>query len=59
MLASCNFYPASKPEWNDVKQGVINAEQQICQGADAQSTLDALQEEILELAEEMAMETEM
>ncbi len=58
MLASCNFYPASKPEWNDVKQGVINAEQQICQGADAQSTLDALQEEILELAEEMALETE-
>ncbi len=51
MLASCNFYPASKPEWNDVKQGVINAEQQICQGADAQETLDALQEEIVSLAE--------
>ena len=51
MLSSCNFYPTAKPEWNDVKQGVINAEQQICQGADAQSTLDALQEEILALAE--------
>lgn len=51
MLASCNFYPTAKAEWNDVKQGVINAEQQICQGADAQATLDALQEEILLLAE--------
>ncbi len=58
MLASCDFYPTAKPEWNDVKQGVINAEQQICQGADAQETLDALQEEILLLAEENEAETE-
>ncbi len=49
MLSSCNFYPTAKAEWNDVKQGVINAEQQICQGADAKETLDALQEEILAL----------
>ncbi len=51
MLNSCNFYPTAKAEWNDVKQGVINAEQQICQGSDAQETLDALQDEILALAE--------
>lgn len=51
MLSSCNFYPTAKAEWNDVKQGVINAEQQICQGKDAQATLDALQDEITALAE--------
>ena len=46
ILLSCNFYPSSRSEWIDVKQGVIEAEQQICQGADAQATLDALQAKI-------------
>lgn len=46
ILKTCSFYPSSMAEWADVKQGVINAEQQILLGADAQETLDALQNEI-------------
>lgn len=49
ILLNCDFYPSSRPEWIDVKQGVIEAEQQICQGADAQATLDALQARIVAL----------
>lgn len=56
MLSSCNFYPTAKTEWNDVKQGVIKAEQAVCQGADAKETLDALQNEILAEAEENVAE---
>ena len=46
MLSSCNFYPTAKTEWIDVKQGVIDAEQRICQGEDAKTVLDALQTQI-------------
>ena len=47
MLADCDFYPASRAEWIDVKQGVISAEQRVCiNGEDAQAVLDALQAQI-------------
>ena len=47
MLAACDFYPTAKTEWNDVKQGVINAEQRVClEGEDAQTVLDELQAQI-------------
>ena len=46
ILLSCDFYPSSRAEWIDVKQGVIDAEQRICQGEDAQTVLDALQAQI-------------
>ena len=46
MLGSCNFYPTAKTEWIDVKQGVIDSEQRICQGEDAKTVLDALQSQI-------------
>lgn len=46
ILLSCDFYPSSRAEWIDVKQGVIEAEQSICQGEDAQTVLDNLQEKI-------------
>ncbi len=47
MAVSAKFYPESKLEWPDVKFGVIDAEQQVCEGLiDAQSALDALQAEI-------------
>lgn len=48
ILASCNFYPTSKVEWNDVKQGVIKAEQEACLGkVTAKEALDALQKQIV------------
>ena len=46
ILASAQFYPAYKPEWWNVKQGVISVLQQTLQGGDAQKLLDALQREI-------------
>ena len=46
ILAACNFYPTAKTEWIDVKQGVIDAEQRVCQGEDAQTVLDELQAKI-------------
>jgi len=46
LLNSCKFYPAAKTEWIDVKQGVIDAEQRVCQGENAQTVLDALQAKI-------------
>ena len=46
LLTSCNFYPTAKAEWIDVKQGVIDAEQRVCQGEDAKTVLDALQAQI-------------
>lgn len=47
ILAACNFYPTSKVEWNDVKQGVIKAEQEVCLGkTTAKAALDALQKQI-------------
>lgn len=46
LLTSCKFYPTAKTEWIDVKQGVIDAEQRVCQNEDAQTVLDALQKTI-------------
>ncbi len=47
ILNSCNFYPTSKAEWADVKQGVIEAEQEVLLGeATAQEALDELQDDI-------------
>ncbi|MCQ2398324.1 MAG: extracellular solute-binding protein [Sphaerochaetaceae bacterium] len=48
ILGACNFYPTAKPEWNDVKQGVIKAEQEACIGkVSAKDALDALQKQIV------------
>ena len=46
IVGSCNFYPTAKVEWADVKQGVINVEQQALLGEDVQTLLDDLQAEI-------------
>ncbi len=46
VLGSCQFYPTAKAEWDQVKQGVIAAEQNALTGADIQAELDALQAEI-------------
>ena len=42
----CKFYPTAKSEWADVKQGVINVEQQALLGGNVQELLDGLQSEI-------------
>ena len=46
IVGSAKFYPTAKAEWADVKQGVINVQQQVLQGGDAQELLDALQQQI-------------
>ena len=46
IVGSCKFYPTAKAEWADVKQGVINAEQQALLGGNVKELLDALQAEI-------------
>lgn len=47
MAVSAKFYPEAKAEWADVKFGVIDAEQNVCEGlATAKDALDALQKEI-------------
>ena len=46
IVGSCKFYPTAKAEWADVKQGVINVEQQALLGGDVQSLLDELQSQI-------------
>ena len=46
ILANCSFYPAAKAEWADVKQGVIDVEQQALLGGDVRELLDALQADI-------------
>ena len=46
VLGSCQFYPTALAEWDQVKQGVIAAEQNALAGADIQAELDALQAEI-------------
>ena len=43
MLANAKFYPTAKPEWNAVKQGVINVEQNALTGGDVKQLLDELQ----------------
>ena len=46
IVGSAKFYPTAKAEWADVKQGVIDVEQQVLLGGDAQALLDNLQAEI-------------
>lgn len=46
IVGSSKFYPTAKAEWADVKQGVINVEQQALLGEDVQTLLDDLQAEI-------------
>ncbi len=46
IVGSCKFYPTAKTEWADVKQGVIDVEQQAVLGGNVQELLDALQAEI-------------
>ena len=46
VVGSAKFYPAAKAAWADVKQGVIDVQQQVLLGGDAQALLSALQQEI-------------
>jgi len=46
IVGSSNFYPTAKAEWADVKQGVINVQQEALLGGNVQELLDALQAEI-------------
>ena len=46
IVGSCKFYPTAKAEWADVKQGVINVEQEALLGGNVQELLDKLQSEI-------------
>ncbi len=46
VVGSAKFYPTAKAEWADVKQGVIDVQQQVLLGGDAQALLDELQAEI-------------
>ncbi len=46
VLGSAKFYPVTKAEWNDVKQGVIAVEQQALTGGDVKTLLDDLQKTI-------------
>ena len=46
VVGSAQFYPTAKAEWADVKQGVIDVQQNVLLGGDAQELLDTLQAEI-------------
>ena len=46
IVGSCKFYPTAKAEWADVKQGVINVEQQALLGGSVKDLLDGLQADI-------------
>ena len=46
VLNTCQFYPTAKAEWDQVKQGVISAEQNALTGSDIKDELDALQTEL-------------
>ena len=46
VLGGAKFYPTTKAEWNDVKQGVIEVEQQALTGGNVKELLDALQTKI-------------
>lgn len=46
-LPTCQFYPMQKPEWMDVRNGVIDVEQKVGQGLiSAQDALSALQAQV-------------
>ena len=47
VLGGCQFYPTAKAEWDQVKQGVIAAEQNALTGSDIKEELDALQAELV------------
>ncbi len=46
IVGSCKFYPVAKAEWDDVKTGIIRAEQEALLGGNVQELLDNLQAEI-------------
>ena len=46
IVGSCKFYPTAKAEWADVKQGVINVEQQALLGGNVKELLEDLQAQI-------------
>ena len=46
IVGSCKFYPTAKAEWADVKQGVIDVEQQALLGGNVKELLDTLQDQI-------------
>lgn len=47
VLPNCQFYPMQKPEWMDVRNGVIDVEQKVCQGEmSAQEALNQLQDSV-------------
>ena len=46
VVGGAKFYPTAKAEWADVKQGVIDVQQEVLLGGDAQALLDDLQAEI-------------
>ena len=46
IVGSSKFYPTAKAEWADVKQGVIDVEQNALLGEDVKGLLDSLQSEI-------------
>ena len=46
IVGSSKFYPTAKAEWADVKQGVINVEQNALLGGNVKELLDNLQAEI-------------
>ncbi len=47
VLDSCQFYPQTHPKWVDMKQGVIDVEQQALAGGDVKALLDDLQAKIV------------
>ena len=46
IVGSAKFYPTAQAKWADVKQGVIDVEQQALLGGNVQELLDALQAKI-------------
>ena len=47
VLPNCKFYPMQKAEWMDVRNGVIDVEQQVCNGTiGAKEALDKLQDSV-------------
>ena len=46
VLGSCQFYPTAMSNWIDVKQGVIEAEQNALLGGDVKQLLDDLQTKV-------------
>ncbi|MBR1820677.1 MAG: extracellular solute-binding protein [Clostridia bacterium] len=46
VLDSCQFYPTALDNWDEIKQGVIDVEQQALTGGDVKTLLDDLQAKI-------------